>query len=149
MEVVEDEVATWDEFAFAMQVDVLAQPRRHLEGIHLAVQHSHSRCLNEHASMACKVEHDRVGAFDAKSRSNGKGEREVSSKPTKVAGHSRCLLIPSTRSRSFRPPFPQMLQLQKGPIFADHKIQDLLLIEPFINSYRAIYVFPKAKSDMI
>src|ERR1700693_6127901 len=88
MEVVEDEVGTWDEFAFAMQMDVLSQPRRHLEGIHLAVQHSHSRCLNEHASMACKVEHDRVGAFDAKSRSNGKGEREVSSKPTKVAGLS-------------------------------------------------------------
>jgi hypothetical protein len=46
MEVVEDEVATWDEFAFAMQEDVLAQPRWHLEGIRLAGQHSHSRCLN-------------------------------------------------------------------------------------------------------
>jgi hypothetical protein len=95
--------------------------------------------------MACKVEHDRVGAFDAKSRSNGKGEREVSSNRPKLL----VFLIPSTRSRSFRPPFPQMLQLQKWPIFADHKIQDLLLIEPFINSYPAIYVFPKAKSDMI
>ena len=36
MEVVEDEVGTWDEFAFAMQVDVLAQPRQLLEGIDLA-----------------------------------------------------------------------------------------------------------------
>jgi hypothetical protein len=67
MEVVEDEVGTWDEFSFVMQVDVLAQPRQHLEGIHLAGQHSHSRCLNEHgmpkSRTACKVEHDCVGVL--------------------------------------------------------------------------------------
>jgi hypothetical protein len=95
--------------------------------------------------MACNVEHDRVGAFDAKSRSNGKGEREVSSKPTKVAGPSD-----SEYPFSLLPPsFPSDAPTSKRAYFRDHKIQDLLLIEPFINSYPAIYVFPKAKSDMI
>ena len=45
MEVVEDEVGTWDEFAFAMQVDVCWLS---LAGISTDQQHSHSRCLNEH-----------------------------------------------------------------------------------------------------